>query len=175
MGLLQALGAPAPDGAPQFRLWRTSHTGGHRFAPTVVVLPSGTLWAYADTHLVRRVVAAAPGLAGPRPEASSGPGPDDGELLRHYRGCALLGPPPAQALEGAVAARTGLGLLSARRRALDLGGDLWRLETPEGAWEARVTPGRQVPQPDCQALPATATKWSTEWAVHGLQEAGPLG
>ena len=39
------------------RLWRTSHTGGHRFAPTFIVLPFATLWAWADPLLLRRVVA----------------------------------------------------------------------------------------------------------------------
>jgi hypothetical protein len=33
---------------PLARARRTSHTGGHRFAPTAMVLPDGTGWAFAD-------------------------------------------------------------------------------------------------------------------------------
>ena len=31
------------------RVWRTSHTGGHRFAPTVLDFPEGRYWARLDT------------------------------------------------------------------------------------------------------------------------------
>lgn len=40
---------------PDFRVRRVSHTGGHRFAPTFLALPSGRMWAYADLALVDRV------------------------------------------------------------------------------------------------------------------------
>ena len=40
---------------PAYRLRRVSHTGGHRFAPTFLALPSGRMWAYADLALVDRV------------------------------------------------------------------------------------------------------------------------
>ena len=71
---------PGGDGpAPEVRLWRTSHTGGHRFAPTALVLPSATLWAWADVDLLDRVV----GAHGPL-----------SEVVGRYRGCATLGPRP---------------------------------------------------------------------------------
>lgn len=38
------------------RVWRCSHTGGHRFAPTAVTLPDGRAWAYADADLLDAVV-----------------------------------------------------------------------------------------------------------------------
>lgn len=40
----------------EFRVWRTSHLGGHRFAPTALVLPEGTVWAYADAAFLNGVV-----------------------------------------------------------------------------------------------------------------------
>ena len=49
-------GGDGPERGPAVRLWRTSHTGGHRFAPTALVLPSATLWAWADAALVDQVV-----------------------------------------------------------------------------------------------------------------------
>jgi hypothetical protein len=39
------------------RVWRCSHTGGHRFAPTAITLPDGRAWAYADVDLIERVLA----------------------------------------------------------------------------------------------------------------------
>ena len=63
------------------RVWRCSHTGGHRFAPTAITLPDGRAWAYADADLIDGVIdrtadvaglgAARPRLPGPR---SVGPG-----------------------------------------------------------------------------------------------------
>lgn len=42
-----------PEGA-----WQTSHLGGHRFAPTVLVLPSGMHYGWLDAEAVPTVVAA---------------------------------------------------------------------------------------------------------------------
>ncbi len=38
------------------RVWRCSHTGGHRFAPTAITLPDGRAWAYADLPLLEAVI-----------------------------------------------------------------------------------------------------------------------
>jgi hypothetical protein len=141
------------------RLWRTSHTGGHRFAPTFVVLPSATLWAWADPLLVRRVV------------MQEGP---IGDVLDRYRGNACLGTPAQQALERAVLAETGWSLLRSPRRATHLGDDQERLETEEaGTWEATVREGRRVPQPECRSDPGAATKFGTEWVVEELRQVVP--
>ena len=34
------------------RVWRCSHTGGHRFAPTAITVGDGRAWAYADADLL---------------------------------------------------------------------------------------------------------------------------
>jgi hypothetical protein len=136
------------------RLWRTSHTGGHRFAPTVVVLPSGSLWAFADEPLVQAVVTA------------SGP---VGAMLGRYRGCATIGLPAHQAIERAVLGQVGWALLGSQRRARTLAGDHFELETGSfGTWEAVVREGRRLPQPDCRTDPALSTKQSVEWVVEDL-------
>ncbi len=119
---------------------RTSHTGGHRFAPTAIVLPEGTLWAFADRDLLGRVTARR--------------GPID-DVAARYRGCAGLGSPAIQALEAAVLARTGWSLFSWMRRGQRLEGDRHRLtltgpDDAEGAtWEADVVAGRRVALPEC--------------------------
>jgi hypothetical protein len=141
------------------RLWRTSHTGGHRFAPTSILLPSGTLWAWADPTLLQ---AAAMG---------------EGEARRwtgRYRGCATLGTPQQQAVEAAVLAEVGWRLIGSWRRAVDVGDGVVRLESEWGdAWEAAVREGRRVPQPDCRTPPELAAKESTEWVVEGLRQVVP--
>ena len=38
--------APATSGA---RVWRSSHAGGHRFAPTAISLPEGVSWSHLDS------------------------------------------------------------------------------------------------------------------------------
>ena len=38
-------------------VWRCSHTGGHRYAPTAITLPDGRAWAYADVGLLDGVLA----------------------------------------------------------------------------------------------------------------------
>lgn len=35
-------------GMPQTRIWRCSHFGGHRFAPTMLDLPDGRYWGFLD-------------------------------------------------------------------------------------------------------------------------------
>ncbi len=56
MELLGTLAGAPTFGQPGVRLWRTSHTGGHRFAPTAIALPSATLWAWSDAALLSQVV-----------------------------------------------------------------------------------------------------------------------
>jgi hypothetical protein len=137
------------------RLWRTSHTGGHRFAPTSIVLPAGTMWAYADVALLGSVTRGAGDL---------------GRWLNRYRGCATLGSPSQQAVERAVLAEVGWPLMSSWRRASDADGVV-RLESDAGGtWEASVREGRRVPQPDCRTSPEVATKQSVEWVVEGLRQ-----
>ncbi len=141
------------------QLWRTSHTGGHRFAPTAVLLPTGTMWAWADLELLRA--------------AAFAEGTAEGWLER-YRGCATVGSPAQQAVERAVLAEVGWLLLGSYRRASDVGDGVVRLEAePGGVWEAEVREGRRVAQPDCRTSPELATKQSTEWVVEGLRQVVP--
>ncbi|HLI24909.1 MAG TPA: sucrase ferredoxin, partial [Acidimicrobiales bacterium] len=145
-----------PDAlGPGVRVWRTSHTGGHRFAPTALVFPGGTAWAYADVDLLRRVVDRQ----------------DVGAAVAHYRGCAGMATPRLQALERAVLGRVGWGLLDRPRSGDDDGGPTVRLgvDDPAEVWEAEVAVGRRLPVPPCGAPIGAATKSDNEWAVSGLR------
>ena len=88
------------DGDSQTRVWRTSHTGGHRFAPTALLLPEGSGWGYLDESVLDKIL------------HRSGPVED---VLPHYRGCAGLSSPRIQALERTVLAEVGWGLLDCPR------------------------------------------------------------
>jgi hypothetical protein len=140
------------------RVWRTSHTGGHRFAATAVVLPEGTSWAFCDRDALERVV------------RRNGPIED---LLPRYRGCAGMGTPAIQALERAVLGEMGWPLLEMARRGSSRG-ELTELvvEEPDGCtatWEAVVRVGREVPVPDCGQPIELATKTEPQLVVQGLR------
>jgi hypothetical protein len=155
-----ALRLAASGPTPGVTTWRTSHTGGHRFAPTVVVLPQGTGWAYMDPVLVGQVL------------DRSVPFQD---LAPHYRGCAGLGSAQAQAVEREVLIEVGWELLDRPRSAFPTGetsadgGGVLRLEAGADRWEAVVRPGRSLPVPDCMKPLAEAKKTETEWVVSDLR------
>ena len=77
---------------PNLRVWRVSHVGGHRFAPTVLDFPEGRFWAHLDPGdadaVVRRV----------GPVAA---------LRMRYRGWTALDSPFEQVAERAVFEREG--------------------------------------------------------------------
>lgn len=93
----QGAGARFPE-----RVWESSHTGGHRFAPTGVLLPWGQTYARLGTELAVSVLEAS--LVGRTPRAAIGPA--------HDRGRSPL-PSVAQFAESSVRARLGEESLSA--------------------------------------------------------------
>jgi hypothetical protein len=105
-----AAAALAPD-----RVWESSHTGGHRFAPTGVLLPWGQTYARLDDDLVAAVLEAS--LSGRMPMAALGPS--------HDRGRSAV-PPAAQCAESAVRSRigeVGLAALTTEVSQLETGSD----------------------------------------------------
>jgi hypothetical protein len=142
------------------RLWATTHTGGHRFAPNAIVLPEGTVWGFLDAERLRRIV--------------QREGPVD-DLLPHYRGCAGLGSPALQALERAVLAEVGWDLFDRRRTGTELGGGRVRLDVAglDGAtrsWEAAVVTARLLPVPECGQPVEAAKKHEPELSVTDFVE-----
>ena len=143
---------------PGVRVWRTSHTGGHRFAPTAVVLPEGTAWAYLDEETLRRVVAREGDFA---------------DLAGHYRGCTGLPGPAAQAVEREALRQVGWNLLDQPRRAENADEGVTRLvaSDPSGAtrsWEGRVVTTRLLAVPRCGEVVTDQDKTEPELAVEGL-------
>ena len=143
---------------PSLRIWRTSHTGGHRFAPTAITFPDGNVWAHLDGAMTRGLVRRTldPVIA-----------------ARHLRGCAAF-TPAVQAADGAVLASHGWDWLDCARF-----GDertptrvVLCFETPRGehgTYDVSLEEGRQMPVPDCGNDPATASKSQTELKVASVR------
>jgi hypothetical protein len=143
------LAAQVSDRLPGVRVWRTSHTGGHRFAPTAIVLPEGTVWGYLDAESLKRIV------------TRDGPVP-----LEMYRGCSGLSSPAAQALERVALADMGWALFDTPRRTVALTDGRLRLETDGlGTWEGAVTERRRLPIPTCGQHIDVASKSQAELTV----------
>lgn len=117
------------------RVWECSHTGGHRFAPTGIVLPVGQAIARLDTGLAEAALLA----AGRREVASATLG------ARHDRGLCRL-PAERAAAESVLRARTG------------------RVEVPLGLDASGVRVVRRpgpVPLPEsCGAEPVESWVWA---------------
>lgn len=133
----------APHLAPG-RLWQASHLGGHRFAPNVLVLPSGI-------HLGRIPVERAQKVA----ELLA-----DGRIpLDFYRGRTVYAPPvqAAEVLVRSIAGCDGVADL----RLVTHEGELVRFATPAGELTVRVEkrPGPVVPA-SCGAHPEPTTVWA---------------
>jgi hypothetical protein len=143
------------------RVWRTSHLGGHRFAATVLLLPAGTVWAFADADLVARVVERVGPVA---------------DVLARYRGSVVL-EPPLQALERYAFAAVGWSWLDHRRRGDSPTGGRIRVvgERPGSgqaiAWSAVAVAGRRLPIPDCGADPSTASAFESEIVLRDVRGA----
>lgn len=134
-------GRPVAEGAAAAnpgQVWETAHTGGHRFAPTAVLLPSGlTLGRLTASQASDALVAA---QAGKFPLGLTGP--------RHDRGrCALS--PPAQVAESAVRHRVAEAAVNALRvapapsapSARPAGAANWEVDHVDGRrWEVSVLP-----------------------------------
>ena len=157
--LAQELLADSRQLGENVRVWRTSHTGGHRFAATALVLPQGTAWAFCDKAALARIV------------QRSGPMDD---LLPRYRGCGGMASPAVQALERAVLREVGWSLLAMARRGAELGDDRTELvvEDPTGervVWEAIVRVEREVPVPSCGLAMELSTKTEPQLVVECLR------
>jgi hypothetical protein len=150
----------ATEGPPSVRRWRTSHTGGHRFAPTALILPQGQYWAYLDEGSLRSIL-----------DRSC----DPAELAGQYRGSAACGSGAEQAAEREAFVRHGWEWLGWARSTEDLGGGrvhvhFERPGGPSGTYEVETEVARSVPVPDCGEPVETWTGEATELRVTGFRQ-----
>lgn len=138
---------------PDVELFRVSHTGGHRFAPTAMSLPDGRMWAYLTTDIASQII-----------DREVGPF-DVAALCRGWWG-APTG--PAQVGERAVFAARGFGLDEMARvvTVTELPGrSQVEVEVDDGVYVIDVAGGREVPTIACGAPGGEPVKPGREWSV----------
>lgn len=149
-------------GRPDVHLWRTSHLGGHRFAPTALVLPSGTCWAWLDDDLLDAIV-----------DRSVAPS----DLRAHYRGSAAMPHPSLQVVEAELFARIGWGWVDHWRRGevRHDTGDRWEVtvESELGTWRGVVEKTGTTPQPVCGDPLTMAAKHDDQLRLVELEALSP--
>lgn len=163
------------------RVFRVSHTGGHRFAPTAMTLPDGRMWAYLSLADLTAIL-----------ERSADPGAA-AEACRGWWGAAEG---PAQVAERAVLAERGWSLDEADRQ-VDVaapaeapgsgaGSGAGRTEgrmavtvtvsatadTEAESWAVEVAPGRTVPTIACRAPGGLPAKPAQEYQVLSVSRTG---
>lgn len=144
MGTTLAMSFASRDG---LHVRRTSHLGGHRFAPTALLLPEGTAWAWLDDALLDAIVERSGEVA---------------DVVPHYRGCTAMRTPAFQLLDRAAFGEVGWGYLDAARTGsvvtIDGARTTVRLDTSVGSWTGVVENLGSVPQPVCGAELSGAKK-----------------
>ncbi len=140
------------------RVFRVSHTGGHRFAPTAMTLPDGRMWADMDLDLLRRIV------------SRTGETADVSDRCRGWWGAE---PGPAQMAERAVFERVGWDV-DKRERTVEEGGNFdgalqFAVASGGDVWEVTVAVGRVVPTIACRQLGGLPAKESLEYQVQDIR------
>ncbi|NJN73583.1 MAG: sucrase ferredoxin [Limnothrix sp. RL_2_0] len=49
-------GDPSTNSTPELRVWRCSHFGGHRFAPTLIDMPTGQYWGHLTEDKMKQLL-----------------------------------------------------------------------------------------------------------------------
>lgn len=141
----------------EVRVRRTSHLGGHRFAPTALTLPDGRQWAHLDLDVLAGIV-----------RRTLPPG----EARRHYRGNSALDP-WAQVVEAELLGQYGWSALDVDELAAttavhgDRASVRLRWSSAEGSGERRgeVEIAARYPVLQCGQPPSEAKKDSPEYRL----------
>ena len=145
---------------PGLRVFRVSHTGGHRFAPTAMTLPDGRMWAYLVPDLLKQILG-----------ASTPDGGAAADLAPFCRGWWGADVGPEQVAERAVFAWVGFSLDHMPRSLTKLGESTYRVETErtvggiveQDRWIIDVELAREVPTVACRKPGGLPTKVRREY------------
>lgn len=143
------------EGEFDVEVFRVSHTGGHRFAPTAMTLPDGRMWAYLDETSAREIVIN-------RTNAAS--------VASQCRGWWGAATGPAQVAERAVFASIGFELDSMARSTAIVGGEnpaRVHVAVEDKSYEVVIESGREIPTIMCGAPGGLPVKPGREWVVAG--------
>lgn len=150
----------APELGAGVRIWRSSHAGGHRFAPTALSFPEGVSWSHLDPAAVMRIL-------GRR---------DAEELAGHVRGAVSVQGPQAQVADREGFRIHGWGWFASERevtvvfreqssRAAEV-----ELHTSTGGPDrdgvrVSVELAGYIPQPPCGVAEPTEVRTEPVWKV----------
>ena len=145
-------------------VWRTSHTGGHKFAPTALSFPDGYAWAHLDADLAERIA-----------RRSVPPT----EVAAHCRGSAAFDLPPAQVADREGLVAFGWDWANAERKAQVVAHERDTLRTVVavsaqlngevlGSVHVAVDLDRHIPQPTCGRIDEPEFATSPVWKVAEL-------
>ncbi len=143
--------------APGLAVFRVSHTGGHRFAPTAMTLPDGRMWANLDVAATLSIL----DLTG-----------DAAELTARCRGWWGATTGPAQIAELAMLAEMGWDLDMLPREVDAIAtDDGWRVDLTiaREPWVVDVIAGRVVPTIKCRAEGGLPAKQAQEYEVTAVR------
>lgn len=134
-------------------VFRVSHTGGHRFAPTAMTIPDGRMWAYLDPLSAKEII-----------DTRS----DAGSVVNRCRGWWGTPTGPAQIAERAVFSTLGFALDGQARSVVveeTSGSTIVRVSAGADTYEVAVAVGREVPTIMCSAPGGQPVKPGREWVV----------
>lgn len=159
-----ALAIETEDRFGEVEVFRVSHTGGHRFAPTALTLPDGRMWAYLSADDLAKIF------------GRSGPPVDVADKCRGWIGAARGA---AQTAERAVFAAEPWAWDDLDRSVEVLEGPTlekthWLVGVSGGGrrWEIGVEVVREIPTITCGALGGQPAKPARELGVVSFQEVG---
>jgi hypothetical protein len=155
--LFLELSATEPD---LVRLWRTSHTGGHRFAPVAITFPDGYVWGRINApELVARLDQRI----------------DPSELAERNRGCLGFRDPAAQIADAVALAEFGWDWAGSERTSTVIAVDHDRTEVEigndESALVVTVVAGTPVPIAVCGEPLDRSHKTTIPRSVAGVRSA----
>lgn len=136
---------------------RVSHTGGHRFAPTLLAFPEGRMWAFVDLEMVDRIATNSNTAA---------------DFINHGRGWWGAKTGPAQVAESVVRAELAADpfvapTITAGDAEAGEPGTTFNVQVGEHQWVVQVEVGRIVPSISCESpggLPAKPGREFT-WSI----------
>lgn len=141
---------------PEVSVFRVSHTGGHRFAPTAMTFPDGRMWAWLSLGDLQQVLDRAGEAADLAPQCRGWWGADSG---------------PAQAAERAVFSTLGWRADTLDRHITPTDADNeFDVRAGDDEYRVTVSVGRELPTIACRAAGGLPAKPARELRVDSITE-----
>jgi hypothetical protein len=174
MALYSTISSQLGEAPSPVRVWRASHTGGHRFAPTALTFPDGYAWAYLDESATAQILnrSARPALATPQDLTAAG---------EHCRGVSSLSAGPAQVADRAALLHAGWAWAETSRTVEVVAFDRHSLATtlvvtgtptdgPALSLRVEVQVERHIPQITCGAIDSCEYQVEAVWKVASVEQ-----